>query len=109
MEKNNRPESPVTVISDDALTSDDPYVGGWTKRPDGWVEPTIEQRLEKDFDDDAKFFVVDGHPCVAWTDLDLAYDYSVSPPREVHPFTVIRGEELDRERFKSRVREIYKL
>ena len=109
MEKNNKPESPVTIISGDVLTSNDPYVGGWTKPPDDWVEPTIAERLEKDFDDDAEFFVLDGRPCVAWTDLDLAYDYSVAPPREVHPFTVIKGEHVDRETFKARVREIHKL
>ena len=47
MEKNNKPEIPVMVISDDALTSDDPYIGGWTKRPDDWVEPTMAERLKK--------------------------------------------------------------
>lgn len=103
------PAPPPTVLSDDPLTSDEPFVGGWTKRPDDWVEPTMAERLERDFDNDPNFYLLDGRPCVVWTDLDLAYDYSVAPPRELHPFTAMDGERVDREVFKARIREIHKL
>lgn len=108
-EKKGQADQSTIVLSDDLLRSDEPYVGGWTKRPDDWVEPTMEERLARDFDADAEFYLLDGRPCVVWTDLDLSYDYSVAPPREVHPFTVIKGEHVDRETFKARVREIHKL
>ena len=77
-EKKQRQER--VVLSDDLLTSDESPVGGWTARSDDWVEPTMEERLARDFNSDADFYLVDGRPCVVWTDLDLAYDYSVAPP-----------------------------
>lgn len=108
-EKKGQVDQSTIVLSDDLLASDDPYVGGWTKRPDNWVEPTMEERLARDFDADAEFYLVEGRPCVVWTNLDLSYDYSVTPPREIHPFIVIRGESINLEIFKARVREIHQL
>jgi hypothetical protein len=109
MEKNKLREDGPTILSDDLLTSDEPLVGGYTERSDGWVEPTMSQRLERDLDGDPDFYLVDGNPCVIWTDLDLAYNYGVAPPRELHPFTVLHGQKIDIDAFKARVREIHNL
>jgi hypothetical protein len=98
-----------SILSDDFMTSDEPFIGGYTQRPEDWVEPTMLQRLERDFDGGPDFYLVDGNPCVIWTDLDLAYDYGVAPPRELHPFAVLHGQQIDIETFKARVREIHKL
>jgi len=106
-EKKQRQER--VVLSDDLLTSDESPVGGWTARSDDWVEPTMEERLARDFNSDADCYLVDGRPCVVWTDLDLAYDYSVAPPKEIHPFMVIGGEKIDFETFKTQVRRIHGL
>ena len=95
------------VLSDDLLTSDEPLVGGYTSPLDGWVEPTMAERLERDFDGDPDFYLVDDSPCVLWADLDMAYDYGVAPPRERHPFTVLHGQQIDFETFKARVRAIH--
>jgi hypothetical protein len=97
------------ILSDDLLTSDESLVGGCKKRPDDWVEPTMAQRLERDLDGNPDFYLVEGNPCVIWTDLDLAYNYGVAPPQELHPFAVLRGEQIDIETFKVRVREIHQL
>ena len=109
MEENKSRKDGLTILSEDLLISDESFVGGYTKRPDGWVEPTIAQRLERDLDGNSEFYLVDGNPCVIWTDLDLAYNYGVAPPRELHPFTVLHGQQIDIETFKVRVREIHKL
>ena len=109
MEENKFRKNGPTILSDDLLTSDEPFVGGYTKRPDDWVEPTMAQRLERDLDGNPDFYLVDGNPCVIWTDLDLAYNYGVAPPRELHPFTVLHGQQIDIETFKVRVREIHQL
>lgn len=61
-----------SILSDDFMTSDEPFIGGYTQRPEDWVEPTMLQRLERDFDGGPDFYLVDGNPCVIWTDLDLA-------------------------------------
>ena len=109
MENKDINDMPLAVLSDDVLTSDELSIGSWTKRPGDWAEPTMAERLKHDFDADAEFYFVDGRPCVVWSDLDLAYDYSVAPPREIHPFTVIEGSAVDLDRFKAYVREIHKL
>lgn len=93
------------VISDDLLTGQPPI-----QPPPGWVPPTISESLERDLkDDQADFYFVENRPCVVWTDLDLAFDYSVHPVREIHPFIVIRGTQVDRETFKARVVEVHGL
>ena len=109
MEENKFRKDGPTILSDDLLTSDELFVGAYTKRPDGWVEPTMAQRLEHDLDGNPDFYFVDGNPCVIWTDLDLAYNYGVAPPRELHPFAVLHGQQIDIETFKMQVREIHQL
>lgn len=98
-------EPPPTILSDDLLTlqpSPEP--------PEGWVRPTILESVESAItDEDADFFLIDGiRPVVAWLDADLAFDYSVNPIREIHPFHVIGHPRVDAETFKKTVRELHK-
>ena len=101
------PERPTRtfVISDDLLSGQPPP----TPPPD-WVPPSIAESLERDSkDESAEFYLVDDKPCVVWPDLDLAYDYSVHPIREIHPFIVIRGTKIERETFIATVKRAHNL
>ncbi len=99
-------KSPPTILSDAVLTGQPTPVP-----PKQWVPPTLLESLERDTSDkNADFFLIDGvRPVVAWLDADLAFDYSVNPIREIHPFNVIGHPRVDAETFKKKVRELLKL
>ena len=99
-------ELPPTILSDDLLTGQPAL-----EPAKGWVRLTLLEKLERDTSDkNADFFLIDGvRPVVAWLDADLAFDYSVNPIREIHPFNVIGHPRVDAKTFKKRVRELHKL
>lgn len=93
------------VISDDLLTGQPPLTP-----PPGWIPPTISESLHRESNDEgAEFYLVDGRPCVVKPDLDLAYDYSTHPLKEIHPFIVIRGTKIDRDMFIEKVKQAHRL
>ena len=99
-------EPPPTILSDDLLTGQPA-----PERPKQCVPPTLLESLERDTSDtNAEFFSIDGvRPVVAWLDADLAFDYSVKPICEIHPFNVIGHPQVDAETFKKKVRELHNL
>ncbi len=99
-------ETSPTILSDDCLTGQPT-----PEPPKGWARPTLSESLKRDANDkSADFFLIDGiRPVVAWLDADLAFDYSVNPIQEIHPFNVVGHPRVDSETFAVKVREIHKL
>ncbi len=102
---NKEPKTPV--LSDDALSSQSP-----PDPPKNFVRPTVAESLTRDIaDKNADFYIIDGRPIVVWTDLDLAFDYSTDPIREISAFVIFgeRDNKVDADMFSKKVKEIHRL
>jgi hypothetical protein len=59
--------------------------------PPGWVPPPIAESLERGFDGQACFYVMDGRPIALFDMMDYAEDWSAHPIHEL-PFAANVGE-----------------
>jgi hypothetical protein len=95
----------MTIIVTD-LDDEIPYVQ--LPVPPGFKPPTIRELLKQEFDSVSSFWVADGVPFEVWMDLDCAYDWSVYPVREVHPFyPVTKGMRISEREFRSLVKAMH--
>lgn len=97
----------TSLFSDDALSSRSP-----PDPPKNFVRPTVAESLTRDIaDKNADFYIIDGRPIIVWTDLDLAYDYTTDPIREISAFVIFgeRDNKVDADMFSKKVKEIHRL
>ena len=94
----------TTIVTD--LDDEIPYVQ--LPVPPGFKPPTIRELLKRGFDDESSFWVADGKPFDVWMDFDCAYDWSVCPVREVHPFyPVFNGQQITEREFRTLVKAMH--
>jgi hypothetical protein len=78
--------------------------------PPGWVPPPIAESLERGFDGEAVFYVLDGRPIALFDMMDYAEDWSGHLIREIHPFIPLKyGKEITEEEFRAMVKAIHGL
>ena len=76
--------------------------------PPGFIPPTIRKLLDKGFEGEADFYLLDGRPCAVFPMLDYATDWSRYPIRELHPFVpIIDGREITEAEFRALVKAMH--
>ena len=84
----------TTILIDDSTFNSGPLKSAYT----------IKDHLDRGFDSEKEFFILNGRPYAGDCYLELIYDYGCNPPREAHSFMpCIKGTKVSEAEFRTLV------